>query len=74
MFGVAHECQVEAILSDIFQPGKFDFKEWGDCIGARGAVFGAEIEIMAIPLRVNIDNVIVLIFIWSRRRLNVLWI
>ena len=56
---VAHERKVEVIaIAGVFQPSELMLEEGRECVRARHSILGAEVEVMAIPLGIDVHDVI----------------
>src|SRR5262245_14161861 len=68
LLGMPHIGQIEAVIAYVFYPCEAHFKGRRNRIGARRGIGAAEIEIAAVPLSPNIDEIVELGIFW--RRLN----
>ena len=67
--GIAHKCEVKTLVSRVLHTGKFRLETWNYSIWAWNVIGGAEVERAAIPLPVDIYDVVELRIL--RRRLDV---
>jgi hypothetical protein len=66
--GIAHKGEKKTPPPSILHTSKFCFKARLFCLGICHAIFGTEVESLAIPLAVDIDNIIKLRVLRSPRR------
>src|SRR5262245_8060204 len=60
---------MKLLIAGVFQPGEFLLKKGGNRLGTGTAILGTEVEIITVPSRINVHNVVKTFVFWLRSKM-----